>query len=107
MGRETYLVAEAILFYLVFVSLRFFCGGYHADSYQDCRLEDGEGEEAETYSMNFFIKDEIREQKGRRKLILFFKEQGKETWLLRDIASFITSEVQELYPEYQCEGRML
>lgn len=57
--------------------------------------------------MNFFIKDEIREQKGRRKLILFFKEQGKETWLLRDIASFITSEVQELYPEYQCEGRML
>ena len=75
--------------------------------YQDCRLEDGEGEEAETYSMNFFIKDEIREQKGRRKLILFFKEQGKETWLLRDIASFITSEVQELYPEYQCEGRIL
>ena len=71
------------------------------------QLEDGEGEEAETYSMNFFIKDEIREQKGRRKLILFFKEQGKETWLLRDIASFITSEVQELYPEYQCEGRML
>lgn len=87
-----------------------FIRGFALESYigyQDCRLEDGEGEEAETYSMNFFIKDEIREQKGRRKLILFFKEQGKETWLLRDIASFITSEVQELYPEYQCEGRML
>ncbi len=27
---------EALLFYLVFVSLRFFCGGYHADSYLGC-----------------------------------------------------------------------
>lgn len=75
--------------------------------YQDCRLEDGDGEIGETYSMNFFMKDEIRKQKGRRKLILFFKAKGKEVWLLRDVASFIASEVQEIYPEYQCEGRIL
>ncbi|KSV58594.1 accessory gene regulator ArgB-like protein [Acetivibrio ethanolgignens] len=30
------LLVESILFYLVFVSLRFFCGGYHADSYTKC-----------------------------------------------------------------------
>lgn len=75
--------------------------------YQDCRLEDEGGEPEETYSMNFFMKDEIRAQKGRRRLLLFFKAKGKETWMLRDIASFIVSEVQELYPEYQCEGRIL
>lgn len=87
-----------------------FIRGFALESYleyQDCRLEDGEGEITETYSMNFFRRDEIRDQKGRRKLILLFKGKEKETWLLRDIASFIVSEVQELYPEYQCEGRIL
>lgn len=75
--------------------------------YQGCQLEDKNSEPEETYSMNFFIKDEIRDRKGRRRLILFFKAKGKETWLLRDIASFIASEVQEIYPEYQCEGKIL
>lgn len=31
-------VVEVALFYCVFVSLRFFCGGYHADSYGKCFL---------------------------------------------------------------------
>ncbi len=57
--------------------------------------------------MNFFIHDEIREQKGRRVLILLFKATGNEKWLARDIVSFIVSEVQELYPEYHCEGKVL
>lgn len=35
-GLGLNMLAEAILFYLVFVSLRFFCGGYHADSYIKC-----------------------------------------------------------------------
>ncbi len=75
--------------------------------YQDCHLEDGDPGELQTYSMNFFMKDEIRDQKGRRRLVLYFAAKGKEDWLLRDIASFIVSEVQELYPEYQCEGRIV
>lgn len=37
-GLGLNMLAEAILFYLVFVSLRFFCGGYHADSYIKCFL---------------------------------------------------------------------
>lgn len=75
--------------------------------YQGCRLEDERYGLKETYSMDFFIKDEIREQKGRKHLVLFFKAKGNEKWILRDIASFIVSEVQEFYPEYQCEGRIL
>lgn len=35
-GLGLNMLAEAILFYLVFVSLRFFCGWYHADSYIKC-----------------------------------------------------------------------
>ena len=35
-GLGLNMLAEAILFYLVFVSLRFFCGGYLADSYIKC-----------------------------------------------------------------------
>ena len=75
--------------------------------YKDCHLEDGAGERMQTYSMDFFMKDEIRDQKGRRRLVLSFQAVGQEAWLLRDIASFIVSEVQELYPEYQCEGRII
>lgn len=86
-----------------------FIRGFGMDSYieyKDCKLEKENNDRSETYSMNFFIKDEIREQKGRKRLILYFKAKGNETWLLRDIASFVVSEVQELYPEYQCEGKL-
>lgn len=75
--------------------------------YQDCALEDLQGKDLETYSMNFFIKDEIRDGSGRKSLLLFFKPRGKENWLWRDLASFIASEVQELYPEYRCGGQLV
>ena len=37
-GIGLHKLPETFLFYLAFVSLRFFCGGYHADSYQKCFL---------------------------------------------------------------------
>ena len=57
--------------------------------------------------MNFFMNDEIRSRKGRRRLVLLFEAGREEGWLQRDIASFLVSEVQELYPEYQCEGKIV
>lgn len=72
--------------------------------YQDCELVDFEANKIETYSMNFFMQDEIREKGGRKLLLLYFKPQSRDTWILRDLASFISSEIQELYPEYQCGG---
>ena len=75
--------------------------------YQGCALTGEREERQETYPVNFFVKDEIREGGGRKKLTLYFKPTGKERWLLPDLASFITSEVQELYPEYQCGGRLV
>ncbi len=35
-GIMLHAVAEIVIFYVAFVSLRFFCGGYHADSYGKC-----------------------------------------------------------------------
>lgn len=87
-----------------------FINGYHLEDYlkyQDCALEDKEKIKHESYSMNFFIRDEIRGKDGKKQMTLYFKPGEKEQWLLRDIMSFICSEVQELYPEYSCGGVLI
>lgn len=61
----------------------------------------------ETYSMNGFILDEFRENTYRKRLLLHFRKKGGQTFLLRDIMSFLVSEVQLLYGEYMCEGRLI
>lgn len=61
----------------------------------------------ETYSMNSFIIDELRDNAYRKCLLLKFKGKGKNRFLLRDLMSFLVSEVQMLYPEYLCEGELL
>ena len=35
---------------------------------------------------------------------IYFKSKKMEEWLLRDLISFIVSEIQEIYPEYHCCG---
>lgn len=74
--------------------------------YEKCILGE-KTKQQETYSMNFFMEDEIRDREAKKSLILYFRAKGKQGWLLRDLASFIVSEVQELYPEYQCCGELL
>ena len=76
-------------------------------AYQDCALTGERGERQDTYPVNFFLRDEIRGKGGRQKLTLYFKPVGKERWLLLDLASYIASQVQELYPEYECGGRLV
>lgn len=75
--------------------------------YQGCVIADQFAAAPETYGMNLFIEDEIRDRKNSKKLILKFKAREYEPWLSRDIASFIVSEVQRLYPEYECGGEFL
>lgn len=75
--------------------------------YQGCVIADQFAAPPETYGMNVFIEDEIRDRKNAKKLILKFKAREYESWLSRDIASFIVSEVQRLYPEYECGGEFL
>lgn len=75
--------------------------------YEGCVIADQFANTPETYGMNLFIEDEIRDRKNSKKLILKFKTKEYESWLSRDIASFIVSEVQRLYPEYECGGEFL
>lgn len=74
--------------------------------YQDCAIATQFEKEKETYSMNPFIEDEMRDYRAQKKLILYFTPGPEETWLQRDVASFLVSEVQRLYPEYECGGIM-
>lgn len=64
-------------------------------------------EAAQTYSMNPFLLDEIREREYKKRLILKFRGRGGQIFLLRDIMSFLVSEVQLLYGEYMCEGQLI
>lgn len=75
--------------------------------YQDCEIAEQFSGKRETYSMNPFIEDEVRVPGAQMKLILYFKKGQKEPWLQRDVLSFLTSEVQRLYPEYECGGVLL
>ncbi|MBD5393442.1 MAG: hypothetical protein HDR71_04065 [Lachnospiraceae bacterium] len=74
------------------------------DSYE---LTDRKKDIPETYSMNSFILNEIRDNEYRKCLLLKFRGKEKNTFMLRDIMSFLVSEVQMLYPEYLCEGELL
>lgn len=73
-------------------------------TYLDCDIKDQLPGIPETYSMNLFIEDEIRDTRAQKKLLLRFKPGEREPWLQRDIASFLVSEVQRIYPEYECRG---
>ena len=73
-------------------------------AYQDCRIEDCFPGQRETYSMNSFVQDEIRDRTAQKKLVLYFRRGQKLEWLQRDVLSFLVSGVQRVYPEYDCGG---
>lgn len=62
----------------------------------------------ETYESNFFLKDEIRDDNISKTLMLeFSKNSNKNIYLMRDVMSFVVSQVQFIYPEYNCVGALL
>lgn len=76
--------------------------------FKDVMLQDElQDEFKETYEVNDFIIDEIREENIKKALVLYFEPVNKDNYLNKDILSFLISEVQFLYPEYKCEGRLI
>lgn len=73
-------------------------------TYQDCKIIDQFDMKVETYSMNPFIEDEVRDTRAQKKLLLQFRAGEGDSWLQRDVASFLVTEVQRIYPEYECGG---
>jgi hypothetical protein len=61
----------------------------------------------ETYDMNSFIRDEIRDPAHLKSLVFVFRAKNRDFFLNRDIVSFLVSELQKTYPEYNCVGSLL
>ena len=59
------------------------------------------------WNVRKLILNGIRDTRSQKKLFLRFQAGREEEWLHRDIASFLVSEVQRLYPEYECGGMVL
>jgi len=57
-----------------------------------------------TYNTNDFIVDEIRSPGYQQVLLLTFYSKYSEEDYVEDIISFLTSEIQVYYPEYDCRG---
>ena len=75
-------------------------------TYDHYEIIDEDGEKTETYSMNPFIIDEIRQRDAKKKMMIYMRKK-EERFINRDILSFLTTEIQILYPEYECEGRLI
>lgn len=77
-------------------------------NFRDLKIEEAKYDESkETYDFNDFIIDEIREDNIKKSLVLYFEAKDKDYYLNNDILSFLTSEIQLIYPEYKCEGRLI
>lgn len=73
--------------------------------FKDFYIVSKETDQGETYSMDFFLTDGIREESYKKILMLEFKCNQFE-FLTRDIMSFIVSEIQQYFPEYVCKGKL-
>jgi len=62
------------------------------------------GKTGETYEVNSFLLDEIRDIAAGKTLMLKFKAQKNEFYLNRDAMSFLVSQVQIMYPDFFCVG---
>lgn len=61
---------------------------------------------SETYDLNPFIKDEIRTDVDKKIIKLKFRVE-QLTPFTRDVMSFLTSEINLYFPEYQCVGELI
>jgi len=86
--------------------LRRMLEGYEASKYlsfESAQIVWGEIP-GESYEVNSFLKDEVRDVAVSKSLLLRFKPLKCEPYLLRDLMSFLVSQVQLVYPEFHCVG---
>ena len=59
------------------------------------------------YNMDGFIQDEIRTGRFKQVLLIDFSVKDPECYLNEDIMSFLVTQVQRIFPEYHCAGRLV
>ena len=72
----------------------------------EIEIIDSKPKRGTTYDMNYFIIDDIRVAKDKKVMNLKFKA-NKDSIIIYDLLSFIISEIQMYFPEYQCEGELV
>lgn len=72
----------------------------------DFKILNTGNKQGETYQMDSFLTDGIREENYKKTLLLEFTAKDKN-YLTRDILSFLVSEIQQYFPEYVCKGKLL
>ncbi len=58
----------------------------------------------ETYPLNRFLHDNVRDEQDRRLMVIVFSTQGERNFTTYDTLSYIVAEIQLVFPEYQCAG---
>ncbi len=75
--------------------------------FQDVTLLPSGKEAGQTYQMDEFLLDELRIECKNTDMLLTFTSSQPEYFLTKDIMSFLVSQIQELFPEYSCIGRLV
>jgi len=63
--------------------------------------------EIETENYNPFVDDNIRDDKYKKIMLIKFVPTFRDDFLVYDKMSFLTSEIQFLFPEYKCIGELV
>jgi hypothetical protein len=75
---------------------------------QDIQLADHQGNRGCTYDCNYFLADDIRVANAKKIMILTFTPVNlAENFLKYDWLSFLVSEVQMYFPDYECVGELI
>ena len=64
-------------------------------------------DQIETYSMEDFILNEFRNSDRLAYLQVSFRPKDEDFYLNRDIMSFLMTNLQHFFPEYECIGRLI
>jgi hypothetical protein len=57
--------------------------------------------------MNFFLIDDIRVGNDKKIMKLKFKALNNDSYIREDLLSFIVSEIQMYFSEYECQGELI
>lgn len=74
---------------------------------QDIEIKSAPDGKRKTYDMNFFITDDIRIGNDKKVMCIKFKKNTGESFITYDLLSFLVSEIQMYFPEYDCEGVLI
>ncbi|WP_058486177.1 hypothetical protein [Defluviitalea phaphyphila] len=73
----------------------------------DVEILDKYDREKQTQDYNSFVDDNLRIDKNKKILLVKFKAEDRENFLVLDKMSFLVSELQILFPEYYCIGELV